>query len=84
MLYFNNLKELREKRNLTQKIVANDLKMYLTTYTRYERGEQDLPLHTAILIANYYDISLDNIAGLKKTIKPEQFVLHEDKPQTTK
>ena len=39
--------------------------MYKTTYARYEQGQRDLPLQTAILIADYYRISLDELAGRK-------------------
>ncbi len=38
--------------------------MHKTTYSRYETGVRELPLNIAILIAKYYNVSLDYLAGL--------------------
>lgn len=59
------LKELREDSDLSQAALAQALGMYKTTYARYEQGQRDLPLQTAILIADYYRVSLDELAGRK-------------------
>ena len=65
MEFSYRLKELREDSNLSQAALAQALGMYKTTYARYEQGQRDLPLQTAILIADYYRISLDELAGRK-------------------
>ena len=65
MEFFYGLKELREDSDLSQAALAQALGMYKTTYARYEQGQRDLPLQTAILIADYYRISLDELAGRK-------------------
>lgn len=39
--------------------------MHKTTYARYESGEREIPLNIAILLAKYYRVSLDYLAGLK-------------------
>ena len=65
MEFSYRLKELREDSDLSQAALAQALGMYKTTYARYEQGQRDLPLQTAILIADYYQISLDELAGRK-------------------
>lgn len=32
-------------------------------YGKYERGETDIPFEKAIILANYYNVSLDYLAG---------------------
>ncbi len=44
--------------------------MHKTTYTNYEQGKRDLPLQLAIKIAEFYDVSIDYIAGLTDNEKP--------------
>ena len=67
---YQRLKDLREDKDLTQSELAEALGLYTTTYARYERGENELPLYMAIEIAKYYNISIDYIAGLIN--KPEK------------
>ena len=64
---YQRLKDLREDRDLTQSQLAEALGLYTTTYARYERGENELPLYMAIEIAKFYNVSIDYIAGLIKT-----------------
>ncbi len=66
---YARLKDLREDADKKQSEVAEDLGLYTTTYARYERGEQELPLCIAVAIAKYYNISLDYIVGLTDTPK---------------
>lgn len=39
-------------------------------YSKYERGERDLPLGAAIRLAGYYNTSLDYLVGLTDEKKP--------------
>ena len=61
---YRRIKDLRNAANLTQRQIAEILYMHKTTYVRYERGEREIPLNIAILLAKYYNVSLDYIAGL--------------------
>ena len=58
------IRDLREDANLSQRQLAEILHMHKTTYARYETGEREIPLNVAILLAEYYQVSLDYIAGL--------------------
>lgn len=59
---YRRIRELREDKDLTQKQVADMLYMHLTQYRRYETGERELPLETAVAIAKLYGVSVDYIA----------------------
>ena len=61
---YQRIKDLREDEDLRQEDIAKKLNMHKTTYCRYEQGISTPPLDIAVLIANYYKVSLDYIAGL--------------------
>lgn len=63
MAYYR-IRDLREDANLSQRQIAEIIHMHKTTYTRYETGEREIPLNIAILLAKYYNVTLDYIAGL--------------------
>ena len=59
------LLNLRENRNLKQKDVAHILGISQQTYSNYELGKRELPLHHMIPLAEFYNISLDELFDLK-------------------
>ncbi|MBD5383675.1 MAG: helix-turn-helix domain-containing protein [Ruminococcaceae bacterium] len=63
MALYQRLKDLREDADKTQSEVATYLGTTAQYYGRYEKGESELPLSRAIQLAEYYDVSLDYIAG---------------------
>lgn len=63
MNFYQRLKDLREDKDMTQEQIATILKVHQTQYSRWERGAQEIPFHNAIILADYYNVSLDNIAG---------------------
>ena len=62
---YQRIRDLREDADLSQRQLAKILHMHKTTYARYESGEREIPLNIAILLAKYYRVSLDYLAGLK-------------------
>lgn len=60
---YKRIKDLREDRDLTQKEIAGMLGMSQTGYSKYETGENDVPTHILIKLADYYDTSVDYILG---------------------
>lgn len=58
-----NLKRLREERNLTQKEVAAQLHKSVQAYSQYELGKREPDLDTLINLADFYQLSLDNLIG---------------------
>lgn len=62
------IRELREDNDLTQKQVADLLMCDQSLYSKYERGERDIPLKLLIMLSDHYNVSLDYIVG-KTNIK---------------
>lgn len=68
--YNNRLKDLREDRDLTQAQVAKLLGTTQQHYGKYERGKIVIPLDRAFTLADFYDVSLDYLAGRISTPNP--------------
>ena len=58
------IRDLREDADLTQREVAEYLMCDQSLYSKYERGERDLPLLAAVKLAQFYHTSLDYLVGL--------------------
>lgn len=63
------IRDLREDNDLTQKQVSSYLMCDQSLYSKYERGERDVPLSIIISLADYYGVSVDYLIG--RTDKPE-------------
>ena len=57
---------LREDNDLTQEYVAGLLGTSQTMYARYERGANELPLRHLLVLCKYYNVSADDMLGLKR------------------
>ena len=57
------LKELRKKRKISQMKLALDLNMNQNTISRYENLEREADYETLVLLADYFDVSLDYLLG---------------------
>lgn len=55
----NRLKEIREDKDLTQKQIAEFLKMDQSNYSKYELEKINIPLDTIIKLADFYETSTD-------------------------
>lgn len=58
------IRELREDRDLTQHYVSKILMCDQSLYSKYERGERDLPLRMAVRLAEFYNVSVDYLVGV--------------------
>lgn len=52
---------LRNKRGILQKDLVRELEFNLHTYQRFEYGQQEPRMSTLIALADFYDISLDEL-----------------------
>lgn len=66
----NKLRDLREDRDLTQADIAEILNVNQTTYSRYERGDINIPLDVLIKMALFFDTSIDYILNVTDNKKP--------------
>ena len=64
------IRDLREDSDLTQKQIAEYLMCDQSLYSKYERGERELPLKTAISLAQFYKTSVDYLVGLTDNRRP--------------
>lgn len=65
-----NLRALREDRDIKQKTMAEMLRVHQTTYSDYELGRLNVPNDILIELACYFDTSVDYILGLTDEMKP--------------
>ena len=71
-MYFQRLRDLREDKDLNQTQIAEILHTSQTVYSRYERGFQTIPVEHLLILADFYNVSIDYILGRtnnKKLIK---------------
>ncbi len=53
------LKELRKKKGVTQLKLAMDLGLNQNSVSRYETGEREADYKTLIMLADYFDVTVD-------------------------
>lgn len=61
----SNLRNLREDSDLTQSQIGEYLHISQRAYSHYESGTRDIPLEILIKLADFYEISLDELVGRK-------------------
>ncbi|NLL92294.1 MAG: helix-turn-helix domain-containing protein [Ruminococcaceae bacterium] len=57
------LKDIREKRRITQTELADYLGVKRNTISRYETGDREPNNETLVRIAEYFDVSVDYLLG---------------------
>ena len=63
MRYNERIREIREDHALTQQKVANLLHVGQRTYADYESGKTRIPVDSLLILAEYYNVSMDYITG---------------------
>ena len=71
-MYWHRIKDLREDHDLSQQQVANLLNCQREVYRRYEAGTRELPLSYAIVLAKYYNVTIDYLVELSNDPLPQQ------------
>ncbi|MBQ9887374.1 MAG: helix-turn-helix transcriptional regulator [Lachnospiraceae bacterium] len=70
MNYNERIRELREDSFLTQQKIADLLHIGQRTYCDYESGKTRIPVDSLIILAKYYNVSLDFITGVSNIKNP--------------
>lgn len=63
------IRDMREDRDLTQKQIAEYLMCDQSLYSKYERGEREIPLNLLIKLADYYNVNIDYLVGRSSVSK---------------
>lgn len=63
MKYNERIREIREDNFLTQQKIADLLHIGQRTYADYESGKTRIPVDSLMILARYYNVSLDYISG---------------------
>ena len=61
MAHYQRLRDLREDADKTHQEIADYLGTSAQHYGKYESGKAEIPLERAVLLAKYYNVSLDYI-----------------------
>ncbi len=64
-MQYKRIRDLREDRDLTQREMGDILSCSQRVYSNYERGELDIPTEILIKLADFHNVSVDYILGLK-------------------
>ena len=67
MSIYQRLKDLREDADKSQEEIATIIGTSQSYYAQYENGKRSIPFDRMIVLARYYNVSLDYIAGLIDT-----------------
>ena len=60
------IRDLREDHDYTQKQIAELLRCDQSLYSKYERGEREIPLSLVVKLADFYGTSVDYLIGRSK------------------
>ena len=63
MRYNERIREIREDHSITQQKIADLLHIGQRTYADYESGKTRIPVDSLLILAKYYDVSMDYITG---------------------
>ena len=70
MKYNERIRAIREDSDMTQQQIADILHVGQRTYSDYESGKTRIPVDSLILLAKYYNVSMDYISGISNNKKP--------------
>ena len=65
--YYERIREIREDNSFTQQQIADVLHIGQRTYSDYETGKTRIPVESLLILARFYDTSVDYISGASDT-----------------
>lgn len=69
-MIYKNIKAIREDNDLTQKQMAELLNVSQNTYSQYETGKIEWTASSLIIIADYFNVSVDYLLDRTNNRKP--------------
>lgn len=67
---YERIRNLREDKDLTQKQMADELKIHQTTYSDYELGNLNIPISVLDKLADLFGTSIDYLVNRTDEIIP--------------
>ena len=67
---YKRLKDLREDKDIYQKEIAKLLNISQQYYSEQENGKRPIPVEYLIILAKFYNTSIDYITGITNDEKP--------------
>ena len=64
---YKRLRDLREDFDKSQEEIAKIIGTSQSYYAQYENGKRSVPFERMVILAKYYNVSLDYLAGLIDT-----------------
>ena len=65
--FVQRLRQCRKEKGLKQQELADELGIIYRTYRRYEAGETEPDISTAVKLADFFGVSLDYLSGRSET-----------------
>ena len=69
MVFYERIRGLREDNDKSQSEIAKVIGTSQSYYAQYENGKRSIPFERVMILAKYYNVSLDYIAGFIDTPK---------------
>ena len=69
-MQFPNIRNLGEDRDLRQRELAEVLHVSQNTYSQYENGVIELTAEKLVLLADFYEVSVDYLLGRTEKMEP--------------
>lgn len=63
--FADRLKELRQEKGLSIQKLAKDVKIGSSSLCRWENGQADVKGSQLVILAKYFDVSIDYLMGLE-------------------
>lgn len=68
--FTKNLRKERMERQMTQKEIADYLKITRQQYSLYETGQRTMPLEQIVKLGKLYNVSIDYLIGVEEFRTP--------------
>lgn len=75
MEIMDNIKKLRKERGYSQADMAEILQTTQQQYSKYENGTHEIPVRHLITICKHFNVSADEILGIKAEESPSKDVI---------
>lgn len=77
----DNIKKLREDKELRQKEVANALDIGYSNYNKIENGNREISVKELQRLAEFYNITVDQVINLNDDNLPKEVVIEDKQAQ---